>query len=85
MHRELRDRGGAEGPELEKEIDWAIELAGEAQLPDGYLDTYYIINGIEKRFTNLKDNHEMYVAGHMFEAACAYYEVTGKRALLEIA
>lgn len=76
---------GHPDPELEKEIDRAIELAGEAQLPDGYLDTYYIINGIEKRFTNLKDNHEMYVAGHMFEAACAYYEVTGKRALLEIA
>ena len=76
---------GHPDPELEKEIDRAIELAGEAQLPDGYLDTYYIINGIEKRFTNLKDHHEMYVAGHMFEAACAYYEVTGKRALLEIA
>ncbi len=71
--------------ELEEKVDSAIELAEKAQQPDGYLDTYYIINGIEKRFTNLRDMHELYVAGHMFEAAVAYYEVTGKRRLLDMA
>ena len=70
---------------LEKTADEAIELAGKAQQADGYLDTYYIINGLDKRFTNLRDNHEMYVAGHMFEAAVAYYEATGKRKLLDMA
>lgn len=70
---------------LEAQVDSVIELAGKAQQSDGYLDTYYIINGLDKRFTNLKDNHEFYVAGHMFEAAVAYYEATGKRNLLEIA
>lgn len=72
-------------PALEKQVDDAVELAAKAQQPDGYLDTYYIINGIDKRFTNIKDNHEFYVAGHMFEAAAAYYEATGKRRLLDIA
>ena len=70
--------------DLEKQVDDAIALAGKAQQPDGYLDTYYIINGLDKRFTNIKDNHEFYVAGHMFEAAAAYYEATGKRELLDI-
>ena len=72
-------------PKLEKQADDAIALAGKAQQADGYLDTYYIINGLDKRFTNIKDHHEFYVAGHMFEAAAAYYEATGKRALLDIA
>lgn len=71
--------------ELEKTVDEAIALAGKAQQPDGYLDTYYIIGGLDKRFTNLRDHHEMYVAGHMFEAAVAYYEATGKRSLLDMA
>lgn len=70
---------------LEAQADSAIDLAGKAQQPDGYLDTYYIIKGLEQRFTNLKDIHELYVAGHMFEAACAYYQATGKRKMLDIA
>ncbi|MBQ4639903.1 MAG: glycoside hydrolase family 127 protein [Clostridia bacterium] len=69
---------------LEAQADSAIDLAEQAQQPDGYLDTYYIINGLDKRFTNLKDNHELYVAGHMFEAACAYYAATGKNKVLDI-
>ena len=72
-------------PELERRADALIDLAGRAQQPDGYLDTYYIINGLDRRFTNLKDNHEFYVAGHMFEADAAYFEATGKRSLVDIA
>ena len=53
-----------------------------AQTEDGYLDTYYQINGIDKRWTNLRDDHEMYVAGHMLEGAIAYFEATGKRKFL---
>ena len=70
-------------PELEKIVDGAIEEVVAAQQPDGYLDTYYIINGLDKRWTNLKDNHELYCAGHMIEAAVTYYQVTGKRVLLD--
>ncbi len=70
---------------LQNEVDEVIALAGRAQQEDGYLDTYYIINGLENRFTNLRDHHEMYIAGHMFEAAVAYFEATGKKNLLHIA
>jgi len=69
--------------ELEKTADEAIEAVCAAQQPDGYLGTYYTIKGLDKRWTNLKDHHEMYVAGHMIEAAVAYYQTTGKRKLLD--
>ena len=70
---------------LEKTADEAIELIAAAQQPDGYLDTYYISNGLGERWTNLKDNHELYCAGHLIEAAVAYYQATGKRQLLDVA
>ena len=53
--------------------------------PDGYLDTYYIIGGLDKRWTNLRDNHELYCAGHLIEAAVAYFQATGKDSLLNVA
>ena len=67
---------------LEKTIDDVIDLVCAAQQPDGYLDTYFIINGLDKRFTNIADAHEMYCLGHFLEAACAYYHATGKDKLL---
>jgi Uncharacterized protein conserved in bacteria len=72
-------------PALEELADGAIELLGEAQREDGYLNSYFAITGIEKRWTNERDSHETYVAGHMIEAAVAYFESTGKRAFLDIA
>ena len=70
--------------ELEKTADEVIDLIGRAQREDGYLDTYYQLKEKGKEFTNLLDCHEMYCAGHMAEAAVAYYEATGKRKLLDI-
>lgn len=70
---------------LEQLADEAIDLIGKAQQQDGYLDTYYIINGLDKRFTNLMDHHELYCLGHMLEAAVAYHQVTGKDRFLTIA
>lgn len=70
--------------ELERTADEAIDIIAAAQQPDGYLDTYYIINGLDKRWTNLMNNHELYCAGHMIEAGIAYYEGTGKRKLLDV-
>jgi DUF1680 family protein len=70
-------------PALEHTLDDAIDIVCNAQQEDGYLDTYYIINGLDKRFTNLKDNHELYCFGHLLEGAIAYYEATGKRKFLD--
>jgi DUF1680 family protein len=72
-------------PELERVADEAIDIVCAAQCDDGYLDTYYIINGLDGIFTNLKDHHELYCLGHFIEGAVAYYEATGKDKLLEAA
>lgn len=71
--------------DLEKVADEAIDLIGAAQLEDGYLNTYFTIDKLDQRWTNLMDCHEMYTAGHLIEAAVAYFYGTGKTKLLDIA
>ena len=56
-------------PELEKTADEAIDIVCAAQADNGYLDTYYIINGMDRIFTNLRDHHELYCFGHLVEGA----------------
>ena len=72
-------------PELEKIADDAIQIVCAAQQDDGYLDTDDILNGKDKIFSNLKDNHELYCLGHLLEGAVAYYQATGKDRLLNTA
>ena len=72
-------------PELEKIADGAIDIVCAAQSEDGYLDTYYIINGMDAAWTNMRDNHELYCFGHLVEGAVAYYQATGKDKLLKAA
>lgn len=70
---------------LEAIADEAIDVVCAAQHDSGYLDTYYIINGMDKAFSELKDHHELYCLGHLIEGAVAYYEATGKDKLLKAA
>lgn len=70
--------------DLEKTADETIDLIGRAQQADGYLNTYFTIKEPQNRFTNLCECHELYCAGHMIEAATAYYRATGKRKLIDI-
>jgi len=72
-------------PELDKRLDNIISLISKAQMPDGYLNTYYQVTEPGQRFTNLRDNHELYCAGHLMEAAVAHYAATGKKSLLNVA
>ena len=72
-------------PALERTADEAIDLVCAAQDDSGYLDTYYIINGMDRAFTNLQDHHELYCLGHLAEGAAAYYQATGKDKLLKAA
>jgi len=70
---------------LQETAAQAIQLIAEAQAEDGYLDTYYILNGRDREFTNLRDHHELYCFGHLTEAAAAWHRATGSAALLEVA
>ncbi len=70
--------------DLEARADTIIEIVAQAQQEDGYLNTYFTIKEPEHRWRNLLECHELYCAGHMMEAAVAYYEATGKDRLLGV-
>jgi DUF1680 family protein len=72
-------------PDLERHLDSIISTVAAAQQPDGYLDTWFIVKQPGQRWTNLRDCHELYCAGHMIEAAVAHFQATGKRTFLEVA
>ena len=76
----------ADGPDAELEgwIDEVIAIVAAAQMPDGYLDSYYQVNHPDARWTNIDHDHELYCAGHLFEAAVAHHRATGKRSLLDV-
>lgn len=76
---------GRPDDELLKNADDVIDLIGRAQQSDGYLNTYYTIARPDKRWSCLAEGHELYCAGHMIEAAVAYFESTGKKPFLNIA
>jgi len=69
---------------LEKKADDWIDLIAAAQLPDGYINTYYTLQFLDKRWTDMS-MHEDYNGGHLIEAAVAYFDATGKRKLLDVA
>jgi DUF1680 family protein len=70
--------------EIEAKIEAIIDDFERAQTADGYLNCWYLDREPENRFTNLRDNHELYNAGHMLEGAIAYFETTGRRRWLGI-
>lgn len=69
---------------IEQKIEAIIDDLEKAQAPDGYLNCWYLGREPENRWTNLRDNHELYNAGHILEGAVAYYHATGRRRLLDI-
>lgn len=77
--------GSGNGLEFVKIADDVIDLIEAAQEEDGYLNTYYTVKLPDKKWTNLVEGHELYTAGHMIEAAVAYFEATGKRKFLDVA
>lgn len=68
--------------ELESNAKEIIDIICDAQLDNGYLNTHYIINDINKAFTNLRDHHELYCFGHLCEGAISFYNATGDDKLL---
>lgn len=72
-------------PALEARIDEIIAKVAAAQEPDGYINSYFQVVEPNARFTDLATKHELYTAGHLFEAAVAYYDATGKKTLLDVA
>ncbi|MGH9401430.1 MAG: glycoside hydrolase family 127 protein [Terriglobia bacterium] len=77
--------GNRPDAELERKTDGLISRIAAAQQPDGYLNTHVLIEEPTLRFRDLAFFHEDFCSGHLFEAAAAHYEATGKRTLLGVA
>jgi DUF1680 family protein len=71
-------------PELERQVDEAIAIVAAAQQSDGYLNSYFALERADQRWTDF-DLHEMYCAGHLFQAAVAHHRATGSTSLLDVA
>jgi DUF1680 family protein len=65
-------------------IDRIVDMYEALQQEDGYLNSWYIRMQPGKRWTNLRDCHELYCAGHLIEAAVAYFQTTGKCRFMDI-
>lgn len=72
-------------PALERMVDVAIGELEAAQQPNGYLHSYFWGDKESERWTNLRDLHEMYNAGHLIQAGVAHYRATGSTRLLQVA
>lgn len=73
-----------EDEKLKKRVDDVIDIIGMAQEESGYLSTFYQLRAPELMYKELDKSHELYNAGHLLEAAVAYYVSTGERKLLDI-
>ena len=71
-------------PDIEAKIDAIVDDLAKAQRPDGYLNCWYNGREPDKRWTNLRDNHELYNCGHLLEGAIAYFQITGRRRFLDV-
>jgi DUF1680 family protein len=80
-------------PKLEALVDRFVDEIAAAQEPDGYLQTQYTFmkgkvgkdGKTFERWSHLPDDHELYCAGHLIQAAIAHHEVTGRTTLYDVA
>lgn len=68
--------------ELKEKAEGVIGLIEKAQKEDGYFNSYFLRFAPDERFTD-RTAHELYTAGHLIEAAVAWYEATGETHFLE--
>ena len=69
---------------LEKMMDDLVGLISDAQMEDGYVNTYFQVLRPQSRLKHFAFSCELYNMGHLMEAAVAYYEATGKRRFLDV-
>jgi hypothetical protein len=69
---------------LEAKADDLIERLEQAQHADGYVNAYVLKHCPERRWSNLRDQQELFSAGQLLEGAIAYAQATGKRRLLDV-
>jgi len=71
-------------PVLEGQLESLIAQFGRLQCKDGYLNSWFTKVYPDRRWTNLRDDHELYCAGHLMEAAIAHQRATGRTDFVRI-
>ena len=66
-------------------VEEAVSMIEQAQHCDGYINSYFTVRGIQDRWTNTRDLHELYCLGHLLEATVAYEKLTRNGRLLKVA
>jgi DUF1680 family protein len=72
-------------PALQRRVDGILDRILAAQQDDGYLISYFIAKEPDKKWTDMRTNHEMYNAGHFFEFAVAHHQLHGDTKALDAA
>ena len=72
-------------PPLRQRVDGILKRVLAAQQKDGFLISWFIVNGLEKKWDDLRLEHQMYNAGHFFEMAVAHQQLTGEPAVIDSA
>lgn len=62
---------------LQEKVEYVVDRILSAQQPDGGINPYFSVVAPQDRWTNLRDRHELYCAGHLIEAAIAHHQATG--------
>ena len=68
---------------LQRKVDHVVDQILSAQGEDGYLNPHFTVVSPQERWTNLRDKHELYCAGHLIEAAIAHHRATGDQRFLD--
>jgi len=74
-----------EDPALRRRVEGVLDRILAAQQPDGFLISCYIVRDAEKRWQEMRLEHQLYNAGHFFEMAVAHYRLTGRKKVLDAA
>jgi hypothetical protein len=70
---------------LRQRVDGIMDRILAAQQKDGFLISFFIVNGLDKKWDDLRLEHQMYNAGHFFEMAAAHQQLTGEPKVLDAA
>jgi len=70
---------------LRQHVEGILNRILAAQQKDGFLIAYHIVNGLDKRWDDLRLGHQMYNAGHFFEMAVVHNQLTGETNVLNAA
>jgi len=74
-----------EDPALHERVEGILDRILAAQQDDGYLISYFIVNGLDKKWDDLRLEHQMYNAGHFFEMAVEHQRLTGETKAIDSA